>query len=128
MNQHETQIRVRYEDADPMGFLHHSKYFAYFEIGRIELFRAAGGNYRELEAAGVFAVVVNAECKYRKPARFDDLLTVRTTLAKITAVKIQYEYHLLRDQDVLARGLVTVALVNRDGEVQPVPDWMREMH
>ncbi len=128
MKQHEMQIRVRYEDADPMGFLHHSKYFTYFEIGRMELFRAAGGNYRELEEDGVFAVVVNAECKYRKPARFDDLLTVQTTLAKITMVKIQYEYRLLRDQELLARGLVSVALVNGQGEVQVVPDWMREMH
>jgi len=128
MKQHVTQIRVRYEDADPMGFLHHSKYFAYFEIGRIELFRAAGGNYRELEESGVYAVVVNAECKYRKPARFDDLLTVETTLAKITMAKIQYEYRLLRDHELLARGLVTVALVNCEGEVQPVPEWMRELH
>jgi acyl-CoA thioester hydrolase len=128
MKQHEMQIRVRYEDADPMGFLHHSKYFTYFEIGRMELFRDAGGDYRELEEDGVFAVVVNAECKYRKPARFDDLLTVQTTLAKITMVKIQYEYRLLREQELLARGLVSVALVNGEGEVQVVPDWMREMH
>jgi acyl-CoA thioester hydrolase len=128
MKQHETQIRVRYEDADPMGFLHHSKYFTYFEIGRMELFRAAGGNYRELEEAGVFAVVVSAECKFKKPARFDDVLTVQTTLAKITMVKIQYEYRLLRDQELLARGRVTVALVNGEGAVQAVPDWMREMH
>jgi len=128
MNQHETQIRVRYEDADPMGFLHHSKYFTYFEIGRMELFRAAGGNYRDLEESGIFAVVVSAECKFRKPARFDDLLVVQTKLAKFTMVKIQYEYRLLRDQEHLATGLVTVALVNGEGEVQPVPEWMRDMH
>lgn len=128
MKQHETQVRVRYEDADPMGFLHHSKYFTYFEIGRMELFRAAGGNYRELEESGVFAVVVKAECKFRKPARFDDLLTVQTTLAKFTSVKIQYDYSMLRDGEVLARGEVTVALVNGKGQVQPVPKWMQEMH
>lgn len=128
MKQHETQIRVRYEDADPMGYLHHSKYFTYFEVGRMELFRAAGGNYRELEDSGVFAVVVNAECKFQKPARFDDLLTVQTRLAKFTMVKIQYEYNLLREQEQLAKGLVTVALIDRNGEVQKVPKWMEDLH
>lgn len=128
MKQHETEIRVRYEDADPMGFLHHSKYFTYFEIGRMELFRAAGGNYRELEESGVFAVVVHAECKFRKPARFDDVLTVQTTLAKMTAVKIRYDYLMLRGDENLAKAQVTVALVNGDGQVQPVPDWMRNIH
>ena len=126
--QHETEIRVRYEDADPMGYLHHSKYFTYFEIGRMDLFRAAGGNYRELEESGIFAVVVSAECKFRKPARFDDLLVVQTKLAKFTMVKIQYEYCLLREQENLARAKVTVALVNSDGQVQPVPKWMQDMH
>ena len=124
MKQHETQVRVRYEDADPMGFLHHSKYFTYFEIGRMDLFRSAGGNYRELEESGIYAVVVSAECKYRKPARFDDLLTVQTTLSKFTMVKIQYDYQMLRDQEVLAKGQVTVALVDGKGEVQRVPQWM----
>ena len=127
MTLHETQIRVRYEDADPMGFLHHSKYFTYFEIGRMELFRESGGNYRELEEAGIFAVVVHAECRFRKPARFDDLLVVQTTLAKITMVKIQYEYQLLRDQENLATAVVTVALVDGNGTVQPVPAWIKEM-
>ena len=128
MKQHETQIRVRYEDADPMGFLHHAQYFSYFEIGRLELFRASGGDYRALEESGLFVVVVKAECKYQKPARYDDLLTVRTTLSAITPAKIQHEYGLLRDGEQLANGVVTLAVVNREGVVQRVPDWIQEIY
>ena len=56
--EHDTQIRVRYQDADPMGLLHHANYFAFFEIGRTELLRASGGNYRRMEEEGMYAVVV----------------------------------------------------------------------
>ncbi len=128
MKQHDTQIRVRYEDADPMGFLHHAKYFSYFEIGRLELFRASGGDYREMEEAGLFVVVVKAECRYKRPARFDDLLTVRTTLTSISMAKIKHEYTLLRGDEELAAARITLALVDRDGNVQPIPDWMREVY
>ena len=128
MKQHETTIRVRYEDADPMGFLHHAKYLSYFEIGRLELFRASGGDYRSLEESGVFVVVVKVECRYQKPARYDDLLTVRTTLAKITAAKIIHEYVLFRDDEQLATATVTLAVVNRDGQVQRVPEWLQDIY
>ena len=69
LRQHETEIRVRYPEADPMGFLHHSQYLTYFEVGRTELLRASGGNYRKMEEAGVGVVVVKAECKYHHPCR-----------------------------------------------------------
>ena len=128
MKEHETTIRVRYEDADPMGFLHHAKYLSYFEIGRLELFRASGGDYRALEESGMFVVVVKAECRYQKPARYDDLLTVRTTLSKISAAKIQHDYVLLRDGEQLATATVTLAVVNRDGQVQRVPEWIQEIY
>ena len=128
MKEHETTIRVRYEDADPMGFLHHAQYFSFFEIGRLELFRASGGDYRALEESGLFVVVVKAECKYQRPARYDDLVTVRTTLAKITAAKIQHDYVLLRDGEQLATGAVTLAVVNRAGEVQRVPEWIQDIY
>ena len=128
MKQHETNIRVRYEDADPMGFLHHAQYLSYFEIGRLELFRASGGDYRALEESGVFVVVVKVECRYQKPARYDDLVTVRTTLAKITSAKIVHDYVLLRDDEQLATATVTLAVVNREGQVQRVPEWLQEIY
>ena len=128
MKQHEIQIRVRYEEADPMGFLHHARYFTYFEIGRTELFRASGGNYRAMEEAGLFVVVVKAECRYRRPARYDDLLTVRTSLTGVSRAKIEHEYVLLRDDEQLAAARVTLAVVDRNGSVQPVPAWLLELY
>jgi len=124
---HETQIRVRYEDADPMGFLHHAKYLTYFEIGRTEWFRALGGDYRATEESGLLIVVVKAECRYRRPARYDDLVTVRTTLAGVSLAKIEHEYELLRGDETLATARVTLALVDREGTVQPVPEWMQDL-
>lgn len=126
LTDHKIQIRVRYEDADPMGLLHHAAYFTYFEIGRTELLRASGGNYRRMEEEGLFVVVVKAECTYHQPARYDDLLTIRTTVKRITPAKIEHEYLALRDSERLATGQVTLAIVDRTGQVQRVPDWLQD--
>lgn len=127
MKTHDTQIRVRYEDADPMGFLHHAKYLSYFEIGRTEMYRASGGNYRELEESGMYVVVVRADCRYRRPARYDDLLVIRTTLQRVTMAKIQHQYQLLRDNEVMATAVVTLALIDSTGKAQRIPQWMRNL-
>jgi acyl-CoA thioester hydrolase len=118
------QVRVRYKETDQMGVLYHGNYFTFFEIGRTELLRSCGYSYRELEASGVLGVVVKAECSYHKPAKYDDLLTIRTTIKRITRVKIEYEHLVLRDSELLATGRITLAFVNRDGIIQRVPDWM----
>jgi len=125
LKQHEIHIRVRYAETDPMGLLHHANYFTYFEMGRTELLRAAGGNYRKMEEEGLLVVVVRADCRYRAPARYDDVLTVRTTVTRVTLAKIQHQYDVFRDEQPLAVGHVTLAVVNRRGKVQPVPPWMR---
>ena len=124
LREHEITIRVRYQETDPMGFLHHGYYFTYFEIGRTELLRASGGNYRKMEEEGLLVVVVRAECRFRRPARYDDLLTLHTRIVRITPAKIEHEYRLLRGEEVLAVGQVTLAMVDRQGNVQRVPDWL----
>jgi acyl-CoA thioester hydrolase len=125
LTQHEIELRVRYQETDPMGFLHHANYFTYFEIGRTELLRAAGGNYRQMEADGLLVVVVKAECRFRKPARYDDVLRLRTTIARVTQAKIEHQYELFRDGECLAVGQVTLAVIDRGGRVQPVPEYLR---
>jgi acyl-CoA thioester hydrolase len=125
LTQHEIEIRVRYQESDPMGFLHHTCYFVYFEIGRTELLRAAGGNYRQMEAEGQRVVVVDAQCRYHRPARYDDLLRLRTTIARTTPAKIEHCYELFRREEKLATGRVILAIVNSAGKVQPVPKWMQ---
>ena len=126
MREHEIELRVRYQESDPMGFLYYANYFTYFEIGRTELLRAAGGNYRQMEEEGLLVVVVKAECRFRRPARYDDLLRLRTIVTRVTQAKIEHRYELYRDDECLAVGHVTLAVVNRDGKVQPVPEWMKE--
>ena len=125
LREHEIELRVRYQETDPMGFLHHSNYLTYFEIGRTELLRASGGNYRKMEESGLLVVVVKAECRYRRPARYDDLLQVHTRIARITQAKIEHDYQIRRDGEVLATGHVTLAIVDREGSVQRVPEWMQ---
>ena len=125
LRQHEIEIRVRYSETDPMGFLHHANYFTYFEIGRTELLRASGGSYRRMEELDLLVVVVKAECRFRRPAKYDDVLTLRTTVTRASAAKIEHEYHLLRDVQSLATAHVTLAVVDRDGKVCRVPDWMQ---
>lgn len=125
LRHHEILIRVRYQETDPMGFLHHANYFAYFEIGRTELLRASGGNYRKMEEDGLRVVVVKAQCRFRSPARYDDLLRLRTTISRVTMAKIEHQYELFRDDECLAIGNTTLAVLDRNGRVQPVPeDWM----
>ena len=125
LREHEIEIRVRYKETDPMGFLHHANYLVYFELGRTELLRADGGNYRKMEEEGLFVVVVKAECKYRRPARYDDLLRLRTTVTRVTQVKIEHQYELFRENESLAVGHIMLAVIDRNGKVQPVPEWMQ---
>jgi acyl-CoA thioester hydrolase len=125
LTQHEIEIRVRYQETDPMGLLHHANYFTYFEIARTELLRASGESYRRMEERGLLVVVVKAECRFRRPARYDDVVKVQTTVTRVSAVKIEHEYRMSRDGELLATGHVTLAVVDRNGNVQRVPEWMQ---
>ena len=118
------QIRVRYDEADPMGFVHHANYFRYFEICRTEMLRAAGGSYRDVEAAGAFVVVVRAEVKYRNPARYDDVLEVHLVIPYIGRAKVVHEYTIRRENEVLTTAELTLAVIDAEGKVRPIPDWM----
>jgi acyl-CoA thioester hydrolase len=125
LREHEIELRVRYQETDPMGYLHHACYFTYFEIGRTELLRASGGNYRQMEETGMLVVVVRAECRFHRPARYDDILRLRTTIVRVTPAKIEHEYRLFRDDELLAVGNVMLAVVDREGKVQRVPEYFQ---
>ncbi len=124
MRQHEVELRVRYAETDAMGFLHHSRYFVYFEIGRTELFRAAGGDYRKMEEDGLFLVVAKVECRFKSPIRYDDLITLRTTIERISPAKLEHKYELFRDGELLAIGTSTLGCVDRSGQIQMMPDFI----
>jgi acyl-CoA thioester hydrolase len=121
----EIQIRVRYAETDRMGLLHHANYLVYFEQGRTELLRSLGLTYKELEDQGHLLVLSKVEVRYRSPARYDDLLTLKTTVVRTTAVRIDHRYDLYRDGALLAEGTSTLACVDRDGRLQALPDFLR---
>jgi acyl-CoA thioester hydrolase len=118
---HETMVRVRYAETDRMGLLHHANYIVYFELARTEMLRSKGVSYREVEDAGHFLVIIDLGCKFKKPAYYDDLLTIRTTVARVTHVKIVHEYQVFRNGELLAEGHSTLACVDREGKPQALP-------
>ena len=120
-SENEIEIRVRYSETDAMGFLHHSNYFSYYEMGRTELFRSQGGDYRQMEADGRFFVVVSFEARYHKPAHYDDVLRLVTKLVKLGAAKLEHEYSVFRGDDLLATARSVLACVDREGQVQRIP-------
>jgi len=127
MTEHTISFRVRYSECDPGGIAHHGSYLAWFEMGRTELLRESGVRYRDLEAEGVFIVVVKLEVNYRRPARYDEVLALTTRLAGTSHAKIEHEYELrTRSDEVIATARTTLACVDAAGKVRPVPEALRQ--
>jgi acyl-CoA thioester hydrolase len=124
LTEHEIEIRVRYPETDAGGYVHHANYFVWFEMGRTELLRAGGITYRQMEAEGTFIVVVKAECRYHRPARYDDVLRLRTTVTRVTAARIEHDYNLYRGDELLAEARTTLCSVDRQGVLQRLPEWL----
>ena len=121
----EITIRVRYAETDRMGLLHHANYLVYFEQARTELLRDIGATYKSLEDGGHLLVLTKIEVRYRRPAHYDDLLTVRTRVERITSVRIDHAYEVLRGSELVAEGSSTLACVDREGRPQALPDFLR---
>jgi len=122
----EIQIRVRYAETDRMGLLHHANYLVYFEQARTELLRTLGATYKDMEDQGYFLVVHKVEVKYRSPAHYDDLLTVRTTVTRTSPVRLEHRYEVFRDAVLVAEGSSTLACVDRAGKLRAMPEWLTE--
>ena len=122
----EIQVRVRYAETDRMGLLHHANYLVYFEQARTELLREAGATYKEMEDQGFLLVLTKVEVRYLRPARYDDVLTVRTHVERVTFVRIDHRYEVLRGGELLAEGSSTLACVDRDGKPQALPEFLRK--
>jgi acyl-CoA thioester hydrolase len=121
----EITIRVRYAETDRMGLLHHANYLVYFEQARTELLRAQGLSYRDLEDQGFLLVLTKVEVRYRSPARYDDLLTVRTVVERTTMVRIDHRYEVWCEGRLVAEGSSTLACVGRDGRPQALPEFLQ---
>lgn len=121
----EITIRVRYAETDRMGLLHHANYLVYFEQGRTELLRSHGLSYKDLEDQGFLLVLTKIEVRYRWPARYDDLLTLKTIVTRTTNVRIDHRYELYCEGRLLAEGTSTLACIDREGRPQALPDYLR---
>lgn len=124
LTQHEVEIRVRYQETDGQGRVHHANYFTWFEVGRTELLRAAGFEYRRLEELGCLLVVHEITCVYHQPALFDDVLRVRTTTVSARGARVEHRYEVFRGSELLAEGRSVVASINRSGRVTRLPDFL----
>ena len=123
----DTLIRVRYAETDRMGLLHHANYLVYFEQARTDLLRSEGKTYKDLEDAGYFLVITKVEVKYKSPAYYDDLLTVRTTVTRTSPVRLEHKYEVFNPAGkLLAEGSSTLACVGRDGKIQAMPGWLAD--
>jgi len=121
---YETRLRVRYAETDQMGVVYHSNYIIWFEVGRVEMLRQLGFNYREMEQQDdTHIVVVDARCRYKIPARYDDVICVRTRLANVRESLLRFEYQILRDSDqaLLAEGETVHLVVGADMKRTPLP-------
>ena len=120
-------IRVRYAETDQMGWVYHSHYLTWFEIGRTEFIRSRGLPYREIERRGYFLPLVEATLRLRRPARYDDLLTIATKIGSMASRRIVFDYEILRDGDLISRGTSThVCTLAATGRAVTIPDAIRE--
>jgi acyl-CoA thioester hydrolase len=127
---HETRIRVRYAETDQMGVVYYANYFVWMEIGRVELVRSLGLNYKELEnTEGLFLSVVNSECRYVYPARYDQEIAIQTTVATANSrmVEFTYEIRQANSRKLLARGATKHVWLNRDMRPSRLPAQYQEL-
>lgn len=116
----EEKIQVRYQETDQMGVVYYANYLVWFEIGRAGIFKELGYSYRQLENEGLILPIVESQAKYRRPAYYDDLLTIRTRITEFKNSKIVFGYEVVRDKDneVLCTGMTTHVFCNK--EMKPV--------
>jgi acyl-CoA thioester hydrolase len=122
-------IRVRYAETDQMGVVYYANYFVWFEVARAELLRSLGWSYREMEAEGVGLPVIEAHCEYRQPARYDDVLDIRTKGALVSAACVRFDYEVVRRSDgiVTAVGRTVHAAIDPTGKPCRLPERVRTL-
>lgn len=114
MFSYQTTIRVRYAETDKMGYVYYGAYAQYFEVGRVEALRSLGMSYRRMEEEGVMLPVHDLKVTYHKPAFYDDLLTVRTSIIALPSVRIQFAYEVRNEAgELLTEAVTTLVFIDR---------------
>lgn len=128
MKEHQFSVRVRYAETDQMGVVYHGNYAQYFEMGRVEWLRNLGVSYKWMEENGIMLPVVSLTMNYKKPARYDDLLTVKTLFKKQTSVKIEFDYEIYNEEgELLTTGYSMLVFVDmKNGKPTIPPSYIIE--
>lgn len=129
MKEHEIKIRVRYSETDQMGVVYHGNYAQYFEMGRVEWLRNMGISYKWMEDNGIMLPVVSLTMNYKKPARYDDLLTIKTTMLKLSSVKIEFDYEITNENnELLTTGYSVLVFVDmKTGRPTAPPKYILDL-
>jgi acyl-CoA thioester hydrolase len=129
MKEHEIQVRVRYSETDQMGVVYHGNYVPYFEMGRVEWLRNKGVSYKIMEERGIALPIVSMNINYKKSARYDDLLTVKTTFKSQTSVKIEFDCEIRNEENELltTAHFILVFLDLKTGRPIVPPTYINEL-
>src|SRR5215213_9799943 len=124
---HETELRVRYAETDKMGIVHHANYLVWFEAGRSEFCRAREFSYKEMEADGLLMLVAESYLRFKSPAFYDDILTIRTKVAEVRSRSIRFVYEVHRPEDdvLIAEGETMHLMTDADKKVRLIPELYR---
>lgn len=128
-NYSETAVRVRYAETDQMGVVYYGNYFTWFEIGRVEFCRQLGFEYKRMETEDdSMLVVAKASCRYKRPARFDDLLTIRTRITESKRRLISFDYEIVHQPsgETVATGETVHVICDRAGRPRSLPEKYRK--
>ena len=109
----ETQIRVRYGETDQMAYVYYGNYAQYFEVARVEWMRKLGLSYKELEEQGIMLPVLKLEVNYHKPGKYDDLLTIKTTVKKKPSVRIEFHFEIYNEkEELITTGFTSLVFID----------------
>lgn len=125
----ESKIKVRYVETDQMGIVHHSNYYAWFEVGRGDYIKKVGMTYRDMEEKGVMLPLVESSCKYIEGAKYEDELIIQTFIEEMSGAKIVFNYNVVREKDnkIIAKGSTKHAFVNDEFKIINIKRKMPEL-
>ncbi len=127
--EHQIEVRVRYSETDQMGVVYHGNYLPYFEIGRVEWLRNKGVSYKSMEENGIALPIVSLSVNYKKPARYDELLTVITKFKNQSSVKISFDCEIRNEQQELltTAHFILVFVDLKTGRPTAPPDYIKKV-
>lgn len=115
MFQAETQVRVRYAETDQMAYVYYGNYAMYFEVARVEALRTAGFSYKDMEADGIMMPVLELHTQFLKPGKYDELLTIKTTIPEMPGIRIKFEYQVINEsKEIITTGWTTLTFLKKD--------------